>query len=157
MSEVSKPEENSSGAIDDVTEYNGLVRDAELMDIRLIDLKFNVKPQYFSALRDENEGKRRLDRAFDGFMSEIFHQIDIESLGGQFDWSTEVKIGRKRLLKIEARYLVMYGNVPAVSDGVKEKYIQRVGKFATYPYFRSLVSQLGWESKTELPIMPVLK
>ncbi|TDK35212.1 hypothetical protein E2F50_13215 [Rhizobium deserti] len=157
MTQDEEVKDTAPEVADDVVEYNGLVRDAELIDIRLVDFKFNVKPQYFSALRDEAEGKKRLVRGFEGFMSDLFHEAEVGTLGGQFDWVTEVKVAKKRLLKIEARYLVVYGNVPEVSDEAKERYIQRVGKFATYPYFRSLVSQISWEAKAELPIMPVLK
>lgn len=142
---------------DDVQEYNNLVHEAELTDIRLVDLKFNAKPAYFAALRGENEGGKALVRAFDGKMSDIFYDKELSTLGGQFDWVTEVKVGGKKLLKVEARYLVVYGNVPSAPEKTRERYIQRVGKFATYPYYRALVSQISWESKTELPVMPVLK
>lgn len=157
MTEIRDAEERTQDAPDDVAEYNGLVRDAELADIRLVDLKFNVKPEYFAGLRDEAEGKKALTRAFDSTISDLFHEEEARTIGGQFDWVTEVRSGKKKLLRIEARFLVVYGNVPEVSHEAKERYIQRVGRFATYPYFRSLVSQLAWESKAELPIMPVLK
>lgn len=150
--------EKETTAPDDVAEYNALVRECELSDIRLVNLKFDTKPAYFSAIRAETEGNGQLVRAFDGQMSDIFYDEETQTLGGQFDWSTEVRSGKKKLLKVEARYLVVYGNVPDVAAAeTRERYIQRVGKFATYPYYRSLVSQISWGSKTDLPIMPVLK
>lgn len=157
MSEIDKALVPGEEVPDDVAAYNGLVHDAELIDLRLVDLKFNVRPEYFAALRDEAEGKRSLVRAFDGKMSDIFYESEAQTLGGQFDWATHVLIGKKKLLKVEARFLVVYGNVPEVAAETRERYIQKVGKFATYPYYRSLVSQLSWESKGDLPTMPVLK
>lgn len=152
-----KVQASAEDVADDVVEYNALVHAAELNDITLIDMKFTVKPEYFSWLREESAGKKKLTRAFDGSVSEVFFDSESHMLGGQFDWVTEVKAGNKRLLKIEARYLIVYGNVPETSPVCRDRYMQRVAKFATYPYFRSLVAQISWESKADLPVMPVLK
>ncbi len=42
------------------------------------------------------------------------------------------------------------------SDEAVLVFVERVGKFATYPYFRAHCSQLSWESGADLPILPVI-
>lgn len=141
----------------DVEIYNDLVAKAEIGDIRLVEMKYSVKPEYFGALHRERNDELQLTRSFEGVLTDVRYDENTKTLGGQFDWTTKVISGRKKLLQCEAKYFVIYERVPPTDIVVAEKYLLRVGRFATYPYFRSLVSQLSWESQADLPIMPVLK
>lgn len=141
----------------DVEAYNDLVAKAEIGDIRLVDVKYSVKPEYFIALHRERREEIHLNRSFEGVLSDVRYDEKTKTLGGQFDWTTKVISGRKKLLYCEAKYFVIYEGVPSYDMEVAEKYLLRVGRFATYPYFRSLVSHMSWESQADLPIMPVLK
>ncbi len=78
-------------------------------------------------------------------------------LAGKFKWDVTIKKGRKKLLVIEAVYLVVYQNVPTVPEEPALAFLQKVGKFATYPYFRALVATLAAYARADIPILPVLK
>ena len=141
----------------DVEAYNKVVAEAELHDIRLLELRFKVKPEYYGCLKDESEGKKKIERSYETEFVELSYDSDQRTLGGQFIWSVDATIGRKKLLTLSATLFVFYSKVPDVSEEVLEKYVNRVGRFATYPYFRGLVARMSWESQADLPIMPVLK
>ncbi|GES45815.1 hypothetical protein RsS62_50670 [Rhizobium dioscoreae] len=158
MSEVSVTKIDSEVTKAEALEaYNLIVEHADLLDIRLMDLKFSVKPEYFAALREDEEGGRPLSRSFDGELTAINYDSESKTLGGHFTWLTTVTISKKKLLKVEAQYFVVYSGVPEVAKAHLEAYLQRVGRFASYPYFRGLVAHLSWESNAELPVMPVIK
>lgn len=136
--------------------YNSVVEAAELDDITLIFTNFVIKPDYYKvALAQEtaHKVKRELDSDFSAFS----YDAERKFLGGKFDWTIDAAFARKKLLSVRASFIVSYENVPDVEQRHMEAFIRRVGRFATYPYFRTLVSQFSWESKAELPPLPVLK
>lgn len=137
--------------------YNKVVEDAELLDIRLTDFKFSVKPKYYPAIEKEADGNVRLSRSFDHEVVDIGRDAEMGTVGGRFVWSLKISEGKARLMTIDASFFVVYRSVPDVEQEHVEAYLRKVGRFATYPYFRNLVSQMSWESATDLPIMPVLK
>lgn len=157
MSDKATDGDTSQADRSEVEIYNNVVASAELGDIRLLDVRYSVRPEYFSALDKERTGEGSLRRGFEGHLVDVRYDEDRKVLGGQFDWTTKVTHSRKRLLFCEAKYFVVYGNVPSIDMSIAEKYLLRVGRFATYPYFRSLISQLSWESQADLPILPILK
>jgi hypothetical protein len=133
--------------------YNSIVYGAQLRDIALISSNFEVKPQYFSA-RLENA---QLNHAINMEFSEPSYDDESGLLLAQMDWSVTAKKGRSQHLKLTARYMLTYSGVPSVESRHMSEFIRRVGRFATYPYFRNFVSQMSWASGAELPILPVLK
>lgn len=133
-----------------VEAYNAIVGAATLGDIKLVDLNFNVKTKYF----DES---KKAKASYDHEISEIHYDAESQTLGGMFSWRVTVEKGRSKALLVRAVYLVIYDNVPDVGAVHAEAYFRRVGRFATYPYFRTTVSQLSWASGAELPILPVLR
>lgn len=137
--------------------YNRVVEHAELLDIRLTDFKFGIKPQYYDAIDQEADGKLALARAFDHDVVDVGFNPSVGALGGRFIWSLVVKRKQTKLLTVDASFFVAYKDVPDVEQEHAEAYLRKVGRFATYPYFRSLVSQMSWESAAYLPVMPVLK
>ncbi|MBM6397883.1 hypothetical protein JQC79_19205 [Ochrobactrum anthropi] len=138
-----------------VKSYNAIVKEAELIDIRLVGFNFKMQPQYYEYTDGGKKGKSK--KSFGVEISPVNYDPDTTSLGSEFEWRLEVTGGKRKLLTITANYFVVYGNVPAVGAEHHKTFMQRVGRFATFPYFRSLVSQMSWESKAELPILPVLK
>ncbi|NTG19410.1 hypothetical protein G6L00_03065 [Agrobacterium rhizogenes] len=134
--------------------YNSIIERADLLDIRLMDLKFNVKHQYYAAIA---KGDDDLQHAFENDLAEMTYDAPSGLLMGNFRWVTKVTKGKKKLLEIDAKFYATYHGVPDVDQVHMDAFLRRVGKFATYPYFRGVVSRLSWESHAELPIMPVLK
>lgn len=147
MSDVSNSEKETALAA-----YNDVVERAELSDIKLIDLNFKIKPVYF-----DPEVRDKAKRSFNVATSNFFYDEETLMLGGMFEWEVKAEAARKRIFVAKAVYLVVYDNVPNVGTVHSEAFLTRVGRFATYPYFRSLVSQVSWASGAEVPIMPVLK
>lgn len=137
--------------------YNSVVADAELRDITLIFTTFVIKPDYYKLALEDEDTASKVKRELDSNFSAFTYDAERRLLGGQFDWSVEATFGRRKLLNARASFIVSYENVPDVDGVHMEAFIKRVGRFATYPYFRSLVSQFSWESKAELPPLPVLK
>jgi hypothetical protein len=137
--------------------YNAVVADAELSDIRLVSVDFRIRPEYYDLVRNEKVKKLKLKRTFAGEFSNFSFDPKTKMLGGQFEWSISTVSARKKPLQVTVVYFIAYKNVPDVDITHSKAFISRVGRFATYPYFRALVSQLSWESKANLPTMPVLK
>lgn len=134
--------------------YNEIVEKAELVSITLVATNFLAKPEYYKALSDDDE---KLRRGYGSTFSGFSYDGTSQALSGQFEWGIEATLGRKKLLHVKATYFIVYEDVPDVGNEHAEAFIKRVGKFATYPYFRALVSQISAESRANLPIMPVLK
>lgn len=137
-----------------VSAYNEVVASAELADITLVFVNFVVKPGYYQLSVDDPS---KLKRGFHSDFKAFSYDAKRRRLGGQFDWSIDVSFARKKLLQIKASYVITYDDVPDVGDAHVEAFVKRVGRFATYPYVRNLAAILSWESRAELPILPVLK
>jgi hypothetical protein len=135
-----------------VADYGKVARSARIFDLRLVSARFEVKPEY--ALAGEQASS---NNNFTWVHTPLAYQADAKALSGFFTWKVEVKKGRKRTLFAEARYLVTYDNVPDVDERAAFAFLENVGKFATYPYFRAYVAQMSWNSNANLPILPVLR
>lgn len=157
MSDPATPASKEEAKAAALAAYNSVVENAELQDIRLVSLDFSVQPEYYAALRRSPVAKKQLKKVYDSGFSQFAYDSKTKILGGSFDWLITISESRKKLLVVKVSYKVTYRNVPDVGDVHSAAFVRRVGKFATYPYFRALVAQLSWEAKAELPVMPVLK
>lgn len=139
--------------------YNSLVRGAKLVTIQLVESKFKVIPEYFS--KSDNQNKKR------GFHCDL-ENISLSPGEGiffaNFVWHTYVKDGKKNLLELDCDYLCVYaaeelapGSVAVLEKRNVDLFLERVGKVATYPYFRAMASQYSWAANADLPMLPVLK
>lgn len=134
--------------------YSDVVEKAELSSIRLATLDFQVQPEYFAAQRRrKNKPELHLDINTD---TTIF---DAKSgFAGIFlSCETGAKAREEDLVRCKAVFLVTYRNLLGCEEEASKAFLERVGKFACYPYFRSLFSSLDWLAGTEMPILPVLK
>lgn len=132
-------------------EYNDMVAQAELIDIKLIKSDFNVEPGFF-ALEDEENALRyscELDVSLDG--------ENTSTLMGFYACEAGVKHSRKWLLKVKATYLVVYYVNGSATEAAKSAFLERVGRFACFPYFRGHVAHLATSAGAELAPLPVLK
>ena len=123
---------------------------ARLKDIKLTDCNYSIKPQVFEAIED-------LDCL--GFFGEPtgFH-FDSETglMLGYYRWTAEIKHGRKKVLKLISEYLIAYTGVSGFEETYARYYFEKVGRFATYPYFRSDFSYHSSASGIMLPPLPSL-
>jgi len=134
-----------------IKKYNQVVENAELLDIRLTSSSFRADPEYFV----QEESKRKLESS--GQPKWIQFDDKSRLALGSFDWEAKCKIGRKTVLSIKARYLVVYSIAADVEARYAEDFVANVGRFAVFPYFRSLVSQYSAASSADLPLLPVIK
>lgn len=134
-------------------DYAAVTRAAELVLIELTSCNFSVAPEFFRELAQDNP--RHKYSYGEEFENPVY---DSESgiAGGEFVWTLGVKVGRKKVVRVSATYRIIYTNLSEMNGGAITAFVKRVGRFATYPYFRGLVSHLSWESNAELPIMPVI-
>ena len=61
-----------------------------------------------------------------------------------------------QIVDVLGTYMLTYGGVPNLDEETVKNFIDTTGEFASYPYFRTLVGQLGWLGGVELPILPVI-
>jgi hypothetical protein len=138
--------------------YNAVVQSADLVDIRLTSSKFDIKREYHLLKRSEaDEEKRSLKLGMSGSLIE-FKYVNTEGLMvGNFEWSAFGTKGRKRLISVTARYLVIYRAAKDLEDLYVGAFLENVGKFASFPYFRSLVATYSAAASADLPILPILR
>ena len=138
--------------------YGKFVEGIDLIDVRLMNFQFNVKSDYFTTVILEKEQKKGiLSRSYDHVIEKIHYQSGDEIVITSIKWNVTIKRSRKKVLIVEAEYLVAYDGASNVDYKYVEKFIDKVVPFTTYPYFREKVSQFSWSSGAELPILPVLK
>jgi hypothetical protein len=140
-----------------ISKYNKVVRSAELLDIRLVASKFYAKPEYFEQKDEVLSPDSGAKLAIVDTLKWADYDPELGLLVGHLDWEAGCRKGRRRLLSVTASYLIAY----RVSKNLEAKYVNvflgNVGRFAVFPYFRSLVAQYSSASAAELPILPVLK
>lgn len=132
--------------------YASLSRAAELRDIKLLESKYEIKPEVFETL----ENLAGMDFGFHGEPA-MFYFDEEEGLAiGQYRWKAEIKSGRKKELKFLVIYLVAYTGLKSFDEGHVRFYFEKVGRFSTYPYFRGLFAQHTSSSGMMLPPLPSL-
>lgn len=131
-------------------QYNKVVEQAALGDIQLTSLKFDVKPDFFSS---DEKRKLRYDVTLQATEFEPSVGLAVASL----TLSVIGTAGKKKALNCSADYAVVYGNLKDCDSEAVDAFLDRVAKFACFPYFRSLFSSLDWSAGLQLPPLPVLK
>lgn len=130
--------------------YNAVVADAELGGIQLIKLDFDVSPEYYG----------------DGSEIELGYIVRPES--SEYDdeagiaaciisFQVEAIRDDVALLQCNATYTVMYRIGEKRDEEAVKAFIERLGVFACYPYFRGVFANLDWAANTRLPPLPVHK
>lgn len=129
--------------------YNAVVSSAELAVVLLTALDFKIDPvpdPYVS--RDLHYG---------GEVAVVTFDPSAGTATGMFHWWVEARYGALVALRCAAKYMVHYTGLANQDEDAAKAFVARVGRFASYPYFRALASQMSWESGANLPPMPVLR
>jgi len=127
--------------------YNDVVAAAELLALNLIRVEFTVAPEYFTT------AARELAYGCDDISVEISGEVAT----GVFGWTLSVHADEKSLLSCRADYAVTYQVAKACDEHAVKGFVERVGKFASYPYFRAQAASLNWSAAVNLPVLPILK
>lgn len=134
----------------DPTTYNSLVSRAHLRSIRLTASRFDMKPE---ALDLDPDAWRN---AVSGGAIESFLEPESGSLYGVFAFEVVCRQGRKRVLSASATYLVSYFIESECDAAACELFVERVGKIASYPYFRGLIAALSSQAGLLMRPLPVM-
>lgn len=133
-------------------EYNKVSRSAQLREIKLIASNYMVRPEAFAAAQELES----LKNSFSGVCTDFICDADEGLAWGRFQWVAEIKSGRRACLKLSSEYLVLYSDVHDCDGQHVEAYFRKVGRFATYPYFRATFSHNIGETGILLPPLPTL-
>ena len=130
--------------------YNSLVSRAHLRTIRMTTSKFEMKPEALDL--DPDAWRNNVSTG----LLESFLETESGSLYGVFSFEVLCRQGRKRVLSVNATYLVSYKIDGECDQAACELFVERVGKIATYPYFRTLVASLTSQAGLIMRPLPVL-
>jgi len=142
--------------------YNKVVAASNLIDIRLISSDCKVIPEYF-LIRDQEsrEGKKLIELQQSATDVQVSSRIPTQGRGiasGRWKFRVSAVSGRKKLILINAEYLVVYEfHGEALDAEHVEYFVKKVGRVAVYPYFRQLVSFYSAAGHADLPVLPMLK
>lgn len=133
----------------DAAAYNRVVARTEVRSIRLLESRFEIKPEVIGT--DPSEWKKAVN--FD--LGEVVVS-DGGRLYGLLTFEVICRHGRKRVLHASARYLASYHVDGDCSQADGETFVSRVGRVAVYPYFRSLFATFASEAGLQMPPLPML-
>lgn len=134
-------------------EYTTVVQKAQLNSIRLIDSRFNIRPEI---LKYNSEKMAALLKFGYGIDAQNFHYGEDYALI-QVRCEMTAKKGNTRLVYCTALYVVNYDALAACNAAAVESFARRVSTFAVYPYFRALFSTYSSEAGLNIPMLPILK
>lgn len=130
--------------------YNSIVARAQLRSIRMTSSQFDIKPEALN-LNPDAWRHNVMAGVLDSFL-----ESENGSLYGAFSFDVVCRHGRKKVLSISATYLASYRIEGECEANACELFVERVGKVATYPYFRSLVASLTAQAGLMMQPLPVL-
>jgi hypothetical protein len=135
----------------DVRAYNAAVAVANLVEVRLVSSSFVAKPHPEADKEGSSATIEDQVRA---------HQFN-EGSGTSFtvfEWKLSGSAASPPTeLRLRADFLLVYDGLEGVDAETVERLVRRVGRFASYPYFRAFVSQMGGMGCLELPPLPMLR
>lgn len=146
---MSQPKSTDVATLDPQS-YNKVVSHAKISDIRLINSKFDMRP----------EAVEMADRTWTFALSDQLEDWTCNNekgeLTGVYSYSASCLEGRKKLLTVTGRYLSSYTLSDLCNEEAGRQFLIRVGRFAAYPYFRSIFAAITQQSGLLLPPLPVI-
>jgi preprotein translocase subunit SecB len=131
--------------------YNAAVDAARLESVQLIDLSFNVKPEFFETISKNRKFSYRIKS------NNVVCEDDDDIAIAFIDFEVFAKKSRTNQLACKASYAVMYSGFTDCKNAQVKAFVRKVASFTCYPYFRSLIANLDWAAGTGLPPLPIHK
>lgn len=129
--------------------YNKIVSSATLSAILLKDVNFAGDLSKLS-------GSPSIDFRIGSGMLAWGYDAESSMLTGIFQYTLQGIHDEKVVLAVKAVYAVEYNvDIPCESDE-GHLFLQRVGKYAAYPYYRALFSTMTDQAGIAMPPLPVL-
>lgn len=134
----------------DPQDYNRVVDAAELVDVKLVKSSFDLQPAFFAA-SDEVAFRYGCD------LERSTYDQESNFLVGEIAVEAGCKLGRRWVLKVRSTYVVAFSVAGKPPVEAAKTYLERVGRFTAYPYFRAHFAALCSAAGAEVPPLPVLK
>lgn len=129
--------------------YNEVVARAVIAGIKLLDCQFHMKPQ---ALDPRLQGKK-----YSIDVTQLEDHFDSQGrLNGVFRFAAICRSGRTTILKVVGEYLTSYRVSGECDEAAAKLFVERIGPFAAYPYFRALHGVLTSQAGINEPTLPIL-
>ncbi|WP_342709466.1 hypothetical protein AAFG13_33880 [Bradyrhizobium sp. B124] len=139
------------GAVtENIRQYNKATRLAKLSSIVLEKVDFRVLP---AALRVEAAALKRELNVETELLR--YDPADGECIA-TISWDIVLRDKRKKVAWCKASYVVFYYDLKDFSEDIIKRFIDHVGKTATYAYFRALYAQLDWSANLGSRPLPVM-
>ncbi|MEW2917240.1 hypothetical protein AB1A64_09210 [Ruegeria sp. ANG10] len=137
----------------DNEKYNQVAVAANLMELSLVKQRYDMKPDGFWEAEAE---PHKLKQQFLGKPSGHRLHEDSGVLVGGYAWKAEIKFGRKKLLKLDAEYMLVYDGLETCDPEYAKLYFNKIARFTSYPYFRALFALSATNSSLALDPLPSL-
>lgn len=131
-------------------EYNEVVARATLKAVRLISSQLQVRPQAFG--RDKLKQTYEVDY---GTLAQAYDEED-GHLTGIFRFTSTSRKGRRKVITLVGEYLLDYHVSGRCEQAAARLFVERLGPFAAYPYFRALHGILTGQAGLVTPPLPIL-
>jgi hypothetical protein len=133
-----------------VKQYNRVVRLAKLNAILLEKLDFKIVPDIYSTNKEDLARELTAN-------TEINYDADTGECVASINWIIIITHKKKKLVKCEANYVVIYGGLSKCTAEAVKMFIEHIGKTATYAYFRALYAHLDWSADLGSSPLPVVQ
>lgn len=137
-----------------VSKYNTVAGAARLAEIVLTRANFVTKLGASFALADPDSAVKL---TYNDELTDAAFDAEAGILAGTFNWKAEIKSGRAILVRLTASYSIFYENLAQADEKHSLAYLAKVGRFATYPYFRGIFSVHAGAAGLSVPPLPSLK
>ncbi len=134
----------------DPATFNTVVAHAKIQSIRLVGTKLVIKPAALSTRR--SAWKFEVSDELEDWHCDN----EAQSLRGEFGYSAVCMHDRSRIITVKAQYLATFALSAACDDEAARHYLERVGRFMCYPYFRAIFATLTEQSGLQLPPLPII-
>lgn len=147
---MTKPE-NAVVDRDQVAAYDDAVEKADLRDIRLVSADYTSLPDI--ALPPHDSWKFGYNCEVEG----VGYDEEAGLISAWVGAAAFCKAGRKKILNVKARYLIVWSVTHSVEQETVEKFATLLGPFAVYPYFRAHFAEITSQAGLLVPPLPIMK
>lgn len=133
--------------------YSQVTQMARLVDVRLIESMFKLDPMYIDHFSPEGPD---YTLSFEGRVASYGFDAENGNALGTYAWTADAKVGNRKIVKLKAVFLVVYGELENSPEQYVRLYFSKIARFTTYPYFRSHTANSMSSAGLIFPPLPSL-
>ncbi len=140
----------------DGEKYAKVANSARLVEIALVDQLFKVS---LSSFWDAEEERKTLAHGYWGEPLKKLFDTEVGTIAGGYSWNAQIKDGRSKPLRLKAEYFLLYSGLNDLDSSFEEYvhlYFDKVARFTSYPYFRTLFATSSSNAGLALAPLPSL-